>query len=214
MPRAVVFATTHIGGIGLLDLFTEQGSSKVTTKISHIRSKSPLYTPLIVLIETYQVLAGMTKPALEDTTPHIYVQSPWMSCTREYLHHIKGQIIIPEIESINIIRQHDSAIMENPATHVFTKSQLEAINACRIFLQVNTIAEISSCKGTVLLQCAVKGTTDATQTPMILTQMASSTKTTTNIMVPVETIFKKLYNQHSSTPTNTTIGTLVQQHST
>jgi hypothetical protein len=54
--------------------------------------------------------------------------------------------------------------MENPAIHLFTKSQLEAINACRIFLQVNTIAEISSCKGTVLLQCAVKATTDATQT--------------------------------------------------
>jgi hypothetical protein len=29
MPRAVVFAPTTVGGIGLLDLFTEQGSSNV-----------------------------------------------------------------------------------------------------------------------------------------------------------------------------------------
>jgi hypothetical protein len=42
MPRAVVFPPTHLGGIGLLGLYTEQGSSKVTTIISHIRAKSPL----------------------------------------------------------------------------------------------------------------------------------------------------------------------------
>jgi hypothetical protein len=83
MPRAVVFAPTHIGGIGLLDLYTKQGRSKVTTIILHIRSKSLLYTPVIVLIETFQVVAGMTRPALlEDTIPPIYVHSPpWMSCT-------------------------------------------------------------------------------------------------------------------------------------
>jgi hypothetical protein len=114
MPRAVVFAPTHLGGIGLLGLYTEQGSSKVTTIISHIRAKSPLYTPLIVLFETYQVLAGMTEPALQETKPHVYVHSPWMSCTREFLHYINGKIIIPELEPIHLCRQNDVAIMNNP----------------------------------------------------------------------------------------------------
>jgi hypothetical protein len=36
MPRSVVFAPTTLGGIGQLDLFTEQGCSKIITIISHI----------------------------------------------------------------------------------------------------------------------------------------------------------------------------------
>jgi hypothetical protein len=76
MPRPVVFAPTTLGGLGLLDLYTEQGCSKIIIIISHIRSRSPLYLPLIILIESYQTLAGMTTCALEDTTNHVYVHSP------------------------------------------------------------------------------------------------------------------------------------------
>jgi hypothetical protein len=167
MPRAVVFAPTTLGGIGLLDLFTEQGCSKITIIISHIRSQSPLHIPLIVLFETYQLIAGITTSPLEDTTNHIYINSPWLTSVRNFLNTINAKIIIPEIKPIICIRENDTAIMNNPNMHKFTKSQLESVNACRMFLQVTTLAEINSCKGTIVLHQAIKGTIDNNGNPTL-----------------------------------------------
>jgi hypothetical protein len=50
--------------------------------------------------------------------------------------------------------------METPQIQNYTKSQLESINACRLYLQITTIAEISNENGTNLLQCALKGKLD------------------------------------------------------
>jgi hypothetical protein len=164
MPRAVIFAPTTIGGIGLLDLFT---SSKVKIIISHIRSRSPLYTPLLILFETKQIIAGITLPALEDTTPHVYVHAPWLTCVRNFLHQINTKLTIPALKTINCIRENDRPIMNHPNQHTFTKSELESINACRLYLRVNTLAEITSCKGTLILNDAIKGTEDTNGLPMI-----------------------------------------------
>jgi hypothetical protein len=57
--------------------------------------------------------------------------------------------------------------MNHPDIDKYTKSQLESINACRILLQVNTLAEITSCKGTILLNEAVKGKIDNNGTPLL-----------------------------------------------
>jgi hypothetical protein len=124
MPHAVVFAPTTLGGIGLLDLYTEQGCSKVIIIISHIRSKSPLYLPLLELFETYQLLAGITTSPLEDTTNHSYVHSPWLSCVRNFLQQINATIIIPDIKPIKCLRENDSAIMNNPNKHQFSNPSL------------------------------------------------------------------------------------------
>jgi hypothetical protein len=167
MPQPVVFAPTTLGGLGLLDLYTEQGCNKTIIIVSHIRSRSPLYLPLIILIESYQTLAGMTTCAFDDTTNHVYVHSPWLSCVRTFLQLINAQLLISEIQTIHCIRENDQAIMNHPEIHKFTKSQLESVNACRTFLQVTTLAEFTSCKGTLLLIQAVKGTVDNKGSPLL-----------------------------------------------
>jgi hypothetical protein len=83
MPRAVVFAPTSIGGIGLLDLYMEQGTGKIIQILSQLRSHSPIELTILILLETYQICAGITYPALENNTiTHNYINSPWVQTTK------------------------------------------------------------------------------------------------------------------------------------
>jgi hypothetical protein len=176
MPRAVVFASTTLGGIGLLDLFMEQGSSKITTILSHLRSHSPINETILILIETYPICAGITYPALENNNIyHYYVNSPWVQITKTFLNANKGQMYIPSIATIKIIRVNDIALMESPHIQVFTKSQLESINACQIYQKITTLAEITNENGTNILQIALKGKLNNNKTAPLLWQISQST---------------------------------------
>jgi hypothetical protein len=147
----------------------------------------------------------MTTSPLEDTTTHNYVHSPWLSCVRNFLQTINATIIIPAIQTIKCLREHDSAIMDNPNKHLFTKSQLESINACRLFLQVNTIAEITTCKGTLLLPQAVKGSTDENGIPTLWQISTSKLKWPHQPKPPQKSwnIWKRFLQQYTTkTPSN------------
>jgi hypothetical protein len=166
MPRAVVFATKSRGGIGLLNLPTEQGASQLQLLLTHIRAKSNLHDTIIILIETYQLITGTSKSPFVDTSPRSYVSSPWIQSVQSFLSSINGTIYIPSITPITKNRVNDQLIMDL-TTNTFTKSELECINACRIFLQVNYLSEISNDAGSEILPEAVKGATDKHGQPLI-----------------------------------------------
>lgn len=168
MPRAVVFAPITLGGLGLLDLYTEQGCSQILLLLSHLRAQSYLSTTMIIMLESYQVAAGMITPIFEDNANNnIHQPSSWIQSVRQFLYSINGKIIIPELKTINPLRQQDIAIMNNPSIQYFTPTQLEAINACRIYLQVTTIAEISNDTGTHIIPAALSGLYDESNNPII-----------------------------------------------
>jgi hypothetical protein len=77
-----------------------------------------------------------------DTKPTLSVPQIWITTLRSFLHQINGQIFIPSLEIILTIRQYDTPIMSNNNLASFTKSQIQAINACQIYLRVTTVAEI------------------------------------------------------------------------
>lgn len=166
MPRAVVFAAKTKGGIGLLNLSTEQGVSQVQLLMSHVRSKSYLHNTILILLETYQLVAGIPTSPLLDTSPRHYVDSKWLSSIRQFLHTTDATINIPNITNLIRNRTNDVPIMDNP-TKNFSTSDLECINACRLFLQVTFLSEISNAEGTAILPEAIKGNTDNDAKPTL-----------------------------------------------
>lgn len=160
MARAIVFGPERFGGLGLQNLVTEQGAAKVIFVMGHIRSRSNLDTTLRVLLESYQIHAGMLTSALEDTSPHNYLRSPWVQTLREFLHQINGQIRIPSLQHLYPCRQYDSSIMSN--LEATPPSDAILINACRLFLQVTSIGEIAHTNGEQLLPEAFYATLDKT----------------------------------------------------
>jgi hypothetical protein len=153
MPRAIIHSSTMYGGVGLLDFFTEQGCSQVQLLLAHLRSQTYIHNQIISLLESFQVQAGNRTSPLEHIESIGYVHSPWMNTVRGFLSTFDATITIPQLSSIKLIRQHDKAIMNKEALSQYSKSKQEMINACRLFLKVNTVAEISNHQGYKILDC-------------------------------------------------------------
>jgi hypothetical protein len=171
-----VFASKQQGGLGLLDLYTEQGLSQIKLLISHLRARSYLSNTIIVLLEAYQVSSGMLQSPLTQTNSHPYIESRWVQSIRQFLNDIQGQIHTSQILQLHPLREQDQPIMNEKSNHQFTTSELQAINACRLFLQVTSIAEISDNNGTTILSCALHGSIDSSTCPILWTYSTSKLK--------------------------------------
>jgi hypothetical protein len=109
----------------------------------------------------------------KDTTPKVYVTSPWLDSLRMFLRQSQAKIRLPNIQTLHLLRTNDHPIMDNPNKNLFTKSELESINACQLLLQVTTMAEISNDSGTHLLNSAILGKVDNHQQPLLWTTSIS-----------------------------------------
>jgi hypothetical protein len=107
MPRAVVYASKLHGRLGLLDLYTEQRNSQIKLIITHLRSGSYLSNSIVILLESFQVAAGIIGSPLVNTTLISYVDSPWIQSVQQFLFSINSAIHIPQLKSILPLRQYD-----------------------------------------------------------------------------------------------------------
>jgi hypothetical protein len=151
MPRTIVYASKRYGGLGILDLYSEQGLCQAQLMITHLRSESYLYNTILILLESFQITAGILGSPVANLVPTPYVDAPWIQSLRTFLQQINGQIHIPHLSVLKKLRKYDRAIMETALQENLSKSELESINACRLFLQVTTFAEITNDRGDQLL---------------------------------------------------------------
>jgi hypothetical protein len=128
--------------------------------------KSTISDAAMIMLESYQLHAGTHHAALMHTQPYKYEQSPWMTSVREFLDSVKGQIHISSLTKINRLQEHDSSIMDS-LVPLFTKSKLQSISACWIFLQVTLVSEIFDDSGSFILPDALYGCCDEKCSPVI-----------------------------------------------
>jgi hypothetical protein len=124
MPRVLTFASKRWGGLGLLNLATEQGVSQCNLLISHLRARKYLSNHIIILLESYQITTGMVNNPLEDTTPQTYVSAPWIDSIRTFLRNSNAQIRLPALQTLSLLRENDHPIMRHHDKNLFTKSEL------------------------------------------------------------------------------------------
>jgi hypothetical protein len=105
MPRAVIHSSTLYGGVGLIDLYNEQGCAQIPTVLSHLRFQQYLYKSIITLIKSYMILTGTITSPFIDTAPIYYVKSPWIQSLQTSLHQTNSQIIIPTLSTIQLLRK-------------------------------------------------------------------------------------------------------------
>ena len=78
---------------------------------------------------------------------------------RQFLAKIKGHIILQEPIVAKLLRVHDRFIMDLAVQHHhWTKQRLDAINACRRYLQATTLADIANDVGTMIEDAVWQGT--------------------------------------------------------
>jgi len=150
LPRCMVFALRARGGVGMQNLQHEMETQQIMILLQHMRARTQLGTAIKILIRTYQLWAGLSDPILIDTRPCSWVPECWLSRIRRTLYEHRIQII-DKGWTIPIIQQFDVHLMDAIMELQLTPAQLVQINACRMYLRVTTLAEITDHTGTTLL---------------------------------------------------------------
>jgi len=150
LPRTLVFAPRALGGVGLSNLQYEMETQQVLILVRHLRANTQLGCTMEMLICQYQMWAGFQQHILTNTSPCVWIPDRWISRIRKTLDQYHIQIKY-DAWTFPPLRAHDVYVMEAVGELGLTKLQLEQINACRMFLQITTLAEMTDHTGCYLL---------------------------------------------------------------
>ncbi len=181
LPRQVVFAPRHAGGFGLSHLSHEQGAQKILMLLRHLRAKTPLGTAMETLIRTYQLWAGIRNPILSDTQPCVWIPDRWISHLRNIMHTQRIKIVY-DAWTVQPLRHNDRFLMEDIIELNLPRNKLEQLNACRMYLQVTTLAEVTDHTGQNILPQAISSA--GNDTPRGLQNISYSTLQWPQIAIP------------------------------
>ena len=108
-----------------------QGIYKVEKIMSHLRAKSALGNLIHVVLEWYQLTAGIKRPILEETAPIEYFYCPWVHDLRKSLATLRATVKYPEAWVPKPQRESDACVMdlfkEEPSI------EMEGVNLVRIY---------------------------------------------------------------------------------
>ena len=154
MPKEVIYGPTLSGGMGFVPLFIVQATQKLKHIMQAYRRNTPLKKILHVTFEWSQKIMGTTNTLFMK--PHIPVPSlqveQWITTLRDFLSKSNLKLRIPELEGVHIQRYNDQALMDIALNDKnWSNQDLLCINRCRIYLHVETIADITNAYGTELL---------------------------------------------------------------
>jgi len=187
LPRTMVFVPQMIGGVGMCDLHHEMEVQQILILLRHMRTSTPLGCTMEILIRQYQLWAGIQQPVLEDTQPCPWIPDKWISRIQRTLHDY-NITIQHDSWTILPLRQHDVYIMDMVDDLGLTTPQLEQINACHMYLQITTLAEITDHTGMHLLPHVL--TSRGQAYPSGLETISSSTLQWPRVCNPTTTTWK------------------------
>jgi len=170
MPTAVVYAPSTHGGIGMNNLYTEQGLAKVLQVLKHLRAKTTLGTLLTITIQAYQLQVGISRNVLEDTMPLPWMPDRWLNNLRSFLHSLGGTIKLENKWKIPKLQENDRHLMSNFLNANIPQHDLTKLNNCQLYLQVTTLAKITNHTGTKLLDTNI---TTKNQNPNLIPESSS-----------------------------------------
>jgi hypothetical protein len=154
--RAIVFGSPLYGGLGLRDLYVEQGIAQLQLFIRHLRSASSQGKLLGITLSWWQLQAGVSWPLLQyPQRKLLFTPNTWLTSLRDFLGSLDGALTVTEATAAvpSHTRRDDRYIMEAildlPST---TATEQRAFNRVRLFLGVTLLSELTSADGKHLTQ--------------------------------------------------------------
>ena len=161
MSRAIRYAQYHMGGAGFKQLYVEQGILIIKHVFKYLNS--PLTTigkMLSMTISWTQAFLGTSKMFLTDVWHPIPPVGPSLLLDlRLFLREINASLRLSNPPISELLRQRDYFIMDTAleCPQQWKPKHLIQINACRRFLQAQTMADITNLLGTRILPHALTG---------------------------------------------------------
>jgi hypothetical protein len=162
MERSVTWALPKRGGVGFMGRYSEQNVAKCLTTLKLLRSYSQPAILFQIMLSWLQAQSGFGSSLLgEDViTPLPHLRATWAPGIRDFLRVSGLRIKITNYRSPSAQREDDIFIMEwllTSPNHPFSNLEICLINTCREYLQVTTLADISTPAGTRISEGAWRG---------------------------------------------------------
>ena len=150
MPREVIYGPPSVFGLGFHDLYVEQGIKQVTALVGHLRQDSDTGRMMRIELQWCQMQAGSKAALLMDTdVPIDYIETCWIMGIRDFIMTYNLKIEFTDTSLPHATqRAGDCLIMDKLRTNGnSTPLELQRLNACRLFLRVARLSDITSIDG-------------------------------------------------------------------
>jgi Reverse transcriptase (RNA-dependent DNA polymerase) len=159
LPRAIVYAPLKYQGLGVPDIYVEQGVTKLIRLIKFGRKSRHLTSSLIRHnCEAMKMEIGLNG-YLFSHDPAIWapiVSATWLKWTWKFTAQYRIQMR-DDLMDFPMKRKHDELLMQLFAQLGFRGHDLYKLNICRLYLQVITVSDITDGIGTRVTDLAWLG---------------------------------------------------------
>ena len=158
MPEEIVHGPETYGGIGLKDIYSLQGIAHIKAFLDEAGTNSPTRRLMDILVEGHTLEVGRQGSIFQYPYNQIkqHLTNSWMKHTLEFTD-LYGFKIQGQTPTLRTWREHDSMLMDalerTQGVHISSEEK-QAFQRCRLYLQVNTISNITNGQGTNLLEAA------------------------------------------------------------
>ena len=146
-PTRIRYGCHKYSGLGLISYKVEQSVKKL--QMLHKLLNHPKHTLLIQgLLSWYQLSLGISTQALANPPKGCnYVSSIWFGDLVEFMSIHKIKVVTEKFISLNMQRSNDKCIMDEILRLHLTKHKLIRINACRLYLQITHLSDMTEGDG-------------------------------------------------------------------
>jgi exonuclease III len=150
--KEILYGPLALGGASFRPLWVQQGIGQVTLFLRQWRKDSQSGRLSRIALAWFQVQSGVSFQLLEKPTiPVPQLESKWISSMREFLAAINAKIVIADFVPPILQRLHDFVIMEViQDSGKFTPAEIRRLNYCRLYLNAETVSDLTIVAGTHL----------------------------------------------------------------
>ena len=148
-PNAIVYGPSEYGGIEMRSHQTKQGIAQIYSLMTSLRAEGVPCKLAFITLAWAQLLAGTQQPVLPNVMnalPHI-APMKWIPSIREFLHSISGRMEVENLPVTPLQCEHHWFLMDIALDLYSKPSDLQHLNACRLYLQVTLLSDITTADG-------------------------------------------------------------------
>jgi hypothetical protein len=146
MPRIVAYAPKLLGGLGMQRMYTTQGVRNTMQMLKHMRAGTTVGKLFKIGISWLQRWAGIGQCMMQRPDREIPpTTSKLLMSIREFLALCRSSITMSKPPKG--LRADDTFIMDHALNSKFSRHKINMMNKIRMYLQVETIAEIATPDG-------------------------------------------------------------------
>ena len=148
------YSPKRFQGLGCMEIIIHQFCEKVKLFLFHANTETQIGKSIKANLESIHLLIGINKPLFQPP----FEKYGFLGETSWIIHLWQMTSFLDvEIQGLytrpHIIRKNDFALMENLIeSEVMTNKEIESVNRCRVYLQVQNMSDITNGRGTKIIQ--------------------------------------------------------------